>query len=58
MFKSDMVVRYCNPSTLKAVAGGSWVPDQPGIYSKTLSQKKKKKEKEKKKKKEMVLLIP
>jgi hypothetical protein len=32
-------LHICNPSTWKAEAGGSWVPGQPRLHSKTLSQK-------------------
>jgi hypothetical protein len=46
-----MVVHAFNPSTWEAEAGGSRVPGQPELYSKTLSQKKKKKKKRKGKKK-------
>jgi hypothetical protein len=38
---SGIVVHTCNPSTQKAKAGGLQVPGQPGLYGKTLSQKKK-----------------
>jgi hypothetical protein len=35
-----VVAGACNPSMQKAEAGESLVQDQPGLYSKTLSQKK------------------
>jgi DNA invertase Pin-like site-specific DNA recombinase len=38
-----MVVHIYNPSTSKAKAEGSWIQGQPGLYSKTLTQKKKNK---------------
>jgi hypothetical protein len=49
----DVVMHAFNPSTPEAEAGGflssrpawstKWVPEQPGWYRETLSQKKKKK---------------
>jgi hypothetical protein len=33
-----MVVHACNPSTQETEAGGLWVPGQPKLHSKTLSQ--------------------
>jgi hypothetical protein len=35
----SMVVHTCNPSTQEAEAGELGVPGQPGLCSKTLSQK-------------------
>jgi hypothetical protein len=40
-----MVAHGCNTSTQEAEAGESRVQGHPGLYSKTLSQKKKKKAK-------------
>jgi hypothetical protein len=34
-----VVVYTCNSSTQKAETGGLWVQGQPGLHSKTLSQK-------------------
>jgi inosine/xanthosine triphosphate pyrophosphatase family protein len=44
-----MVAYNCNLSTWEVEAGGLQVPGQPGLYSKTLSQKKKKKKEKKRK---------
>jgi hypothetical protein len=58
---SAAVAQAFIPSTWEAEAGGflssrsawsmEWVPEQPGVYRETLSQKKKKKKKKKRKEK-------
>jgi hypothetical protein len=42
----DIVAHPCNPTTAVSEARGLQVLGQPGLYSKTLSQKEKKKKKE------------
>jgi hypothetical protein len=37
--QSDTVVHTCNPSTVKAEAGGTQVPGQSKLHTKTLPQK-------------------
>jgi hypothetical protein len=38
-FKLGEVAHTCNPNTQEPEAGGFQVPDQPGLYLETLSQK-------------------
>jgi hypothetical protein len=40
-WKLGVLVHTCSPSTWEAEAEGSWVWDQPGLHSDTLSQKQK-----------------
>jgi hypothetical protein len=47
LFKLIVVTDTCNPSTQETETEGSWVPGQPRLHSKSLSQKKEKTEKEK-----------